>query len=200
MQKKINGNRIGRESVRNLVIRLDQFIAEWGAWLQQNPTLLRELYKFRTNAVSLLTQRVSLSDSLHIQNELNKLFLSLDFLGPTDYLGRRSFLSIRNPERDLMKDLKEWGEALKAAYDYNVRWDMMVEIRYFTKQKILEEAGFSEKEREQLGWKKILGAKNTLELEIPQRTMRENRLSILGYNSAYTRGIDEMNGELLDSN
>ena len=215
---KITGPRIGKKRVRQLIGRLNRGIEDKEVWLrQQAPILLRYLYRFRTQAERLLTQRVSLSDSLQMQRKLEGLILSWAVWGITEgtaTVGRSVFIAIKDPERSFRESFQEWGEdsigrrlsekeiqALEEVYNYrermdvkarNIEWDMMVATRFFLKQKILKEAGFSEKEREQLGWKKIIQAEKTIELKVPERTTEETTLRRQRFNSAYSRRVDEM--------
>lgn len=181
---KVMEPRMGKERVRQLVKRLDKAIEDKEDWLrQQAPTLLRYLYRFKTQAELFLTQRISLSASLNIQRKLDGLVLPWALWGTTT-LGKAVFISIKDPEKSFKESFQEWGEvsigrslsekeiqALTEIYSYSERrdveamsigWDMMVATRYFLKQKILREAGFSEKEREQLGWKTVLRTDRTI--------------------------------------
>ena len=182
--KRVRGSHVGKDRVRRLIRRLDRALEDKEEWLhQKTPTLLKDLYEFKVKAEALLTQGVSVSDSLNIQKELEGLVLPFAFWGITEnmeILGKAFFVSLKNSEKDFTESFQEWGEAklgrelnekevkaLEDSYNYSVinkwdmkylqlSWDLMVAERYFMKQNFLKEAGFSEEEIEKLGWKKVL--------------------------------------------
>ena len=192
----------GTERVRNLSARLDRVLEEEKTWLHQHPILSWDLYEFRIKLDYLSNQEFSLSDSLRIQEKLDGLVLPWIFWKS---INPEFFISIKDPDKDFKKNIQEWAElslgrtlnevelqALEKAYNYTVKWDIMVDIQYFTKQKILKAAGFSEKDLDQLGQKILFRGSEKVSLQIPQRTSAEARLRAKGYNSAYTRGMDEI--------
>lgn len=219
-----NKIRTGEEHIRSLIMPLDWITEKLGGmkayqrWFHQHPILLRDLLKFREELESLLKQKPSRSDSLHMQDKLERMVLPWVFWRPKSIerdafvkhsekaiTGEEVFTLIKNPEKTLKKSLQEWGEfnlgrslteqevqALEKAFNYEAERDTMVEVQYFIKQKILEEAGFSKKELDLLGRKTVLRGSETVSIEIPQRTSEEARLKAKGYNSAYTRGMDEI--------
>lgn len=216
--------RTGEEHVRSLIMPLDWITEKQGGmkvyqrWFHQNPILLKKLLEFRKTLESLLKQKPSLSDSLHMQEKLEQMVLPWGFWRPRSnsrdaimigfektITSKAVFTLIKNPKKTFKRSLQEWGEftlkrslteqevqALEKAFNYEVERDTMVEVQYFTKQKILKEAGFSEKEMDLLGRKTVLRGSETVSVEIPQRTSEEARLRAKGYNSAYTRGMDEI--------
>lgn len=225
--------RAGKYRVRHLIQRLDQALKNEEERLREEaPSLLKELHEFRAKTEALLSHEVSVSDSFNIQKELEGLVLPLAFWGTTvdmEVLGKKTFVSLRDSEKDFKESLQEWGEARlgrelsetevkaledtyhyfqlypKRFYEYyhqgiyrralisDISWDMMMAERYFLKQNILKEAGFSEEEIKGLGLKKVLRGNGSIELKIPQRTQEEARLKDKGFNTAYTRGMDEWN-------
>ena len=214
------GSRTGEEHVRSLIAPLDWIMEKQGEiqpyqrWFFQNPILLRDLLKFQKQLESLIEQKPSLSDFLHMQEQLEQMVLPwvfwrsksvTDSWRETRSASKDAFTLIKNPKKSLRRSLQEWGEsklkrslteqevqALEKAFNYEVERDIMVEVQYFTKQKILKKAGFSEKELDLLGRKTVLRGSETVFVEIPQKTTEEARLRAKGYNSAYTRGMDEM--------
>ena len=83
---------IDSEPINNLIIRFDYALEEQKLWLRQNPSLLRELYEYFRALNSRLKQKVSLSESLHIQQELDNLVLPWVFGDQTMTQQARSFL------------------------------------------------------------------------------------------------------------
>ena len=217
--KKVRGDSTGKDRVHSLMRRMDRALVDKEGWLRgKAPTLLKELHEFRAQTEALLTQRISVSESLNIQTELEGLVLSYAFWGITqdiEILGKATFVSLKDSKKDFKKNFQEWAEArlereltekevraLEEVYNYSVTdrwdmryrqlsWDLMVAERHFLKKNILKEAGFSEEEIEKLGWKKVLRGKRTVELTIPSKTAEEARLKKKGFNSAYTSGADE---------
>ena len=217
--KKVRGSDTGKDRVHSLMRRMDRALVDKEGWLRgKTPALLKELYEFRAQTEALLTQRISVSESLNIQTELEGLVLSYAFWGITqdiEILGKATFVSLKDSERDSKKNFQEWAEAqmgreliekevraLEEVYNYSITdrwdmryrqlsWDLMVAERHFFKKNILKEAGFSEEEIEKLGWKKVLRGKRTIEVKIPPRVREEARLRKQEFNTAYTRGADE---------
>ncbi len=190
----------GTERVHNLSARLDRVLEEEKIWLHQHPILSWDLHEFRIKLDYLLNQEFSFSDSLRIQEKLDGLVLPWIFWKS---INPKFFISIKDPDKDLKKNIQEWVElslgrtlnevelqALEEAYNYTVKWDIMVDIQYFTKQKILKAAGFSERDLDQLGQKTPFRGNEKVSLQIPQRTSTEAHLKAKGYNPAYTRGMD----------
>ena len=132
-----------------------------------------------------------------MQKQLDRLLLSW-LLWRTEEPHLAHWATGRDSERTLQKwiesilgrSLSEQElQALEKAYRYKHN---VIPIQYFTRQKILKEAGFSSAKLDQLGRKTILRGKETAALNIPPRVLVENHLKERGYNSAYTRGMDEI--------
>ena len=188
------------KQVHIFISRLDdiiEYVERKRHWeVNQALVLLTDLHAFRKDVKkSLLVQKSSLSN---MQKQLNRLLLSWLLWRSTE-LHLAHWATGHDPNMILQKwvesvlgrSLNEQElQVLEKAYRYKHN---VVPIQYFTRQKILKEAGFSEAELDQLGWKTILiRGKRTVTLEMPQRVSIENRLKARGYSSAYTRGMDEI--------
>lgn len=197
------------KQIHIFISRLDdiiEYIERKQHWeVNQILALLTDLHAFRKDVKLLLVQKKSLSN---MQKQLDRLLLSWLLWRSTEpHLTH--WVTGHDPKMVLQKWIESILErslseqelqALEKAYRYKHN---VMPIQYFTRQKILEDAGFSSAELDQLGRKTILiRGKGTVTLEVPQRVSIENRLKARGYNSAYTRGMDEIQelmvvGELL---
>lgn len=161
--------------------------------------------KFRANATSLFQKEGnSLSELLHIQERFNRLIFPWLFWRSTERNSKEIF-NMRGLRGSNKNRLRKWAEdslgrslneqevqALEEAYSYDIGWmDIRLDVQFFTKQKILKEAGFSEKEMDQLGRKATLQGSGTIALEIPQRTSIETLLRGQGYEPDSIKGMDE---------
>ena len=173
------------------------------SYSRDDPILLRYLEEFRTNVTPLLGKENSLSDLFRIQKRFDRLIFPWLFWRSAERDSKNLFkMEFRDNNRNR---LQEWAEdslgrslneqevqALKEAYSYDIGWvDIRLDVQFFTKQKILKEAGFSEREMDQLGRKTTLRGRKTLVLEIPQRTSIETALRARGYEPDFIKGIDE---------
>lgn len=175
-------------------------------YIRNDPILLRHLEEFRADITPLLEGENPPPDLPHIQKKFNRLVLPWLFWRSTEVnTDSKSFLKMKFKDNN-GNNLQEWGEeslgrslneqevqALEEAYSYDIGWeDIKLDVQFFTKQKILEEAGFSEKEMDQLGRKATLRGRKTIALEAPQRTSIETELTAQGYDPDNIKGIDEI--------
>ena len=188
-----------RKSARTNINYLNQMIPHF----EGDPVLLRHLEEFHADVMPFLTgERNSLSDLLSIQKKFNRLISTWLFWRSTET--GSIFFDVQISE-GIRRKLQKWGEdslgrslneqetqALKEAYSYNVkRTDIRLDVQFFTKQKILREAGFSEREMDQLGRKLTLRGRKTIVLEIPQIASIEAALRAQGYEPDHIKGMDE---------
>ena len=107
----------------------------------------------------------------------------------------RAFSKEYQRERQLL----EWGEARLGRPFTDEEADAFQRIQsYFRptrrKNEILADAGFSPSERKKLIKAiPLMESSKGIKIQIPEKTNEEQKLKAQGFNSAYTRGIDEAN-------
>ena len=136
---------------------------------------------------------------------LAKLFLPLGAWGTTAVPARAASHAIKHfvSEKSLRRRVQKWGEGTLNRNLNKDERELLVEFYKHNltspdiKREILRDitsVNFSKKEIEILSKREIrLGGKSAVKLKIPKKTQEAKELKAQGLNSAYHRGIDEIN-------